>query len=64
MWDQLRIDGKGMSELVGGKLPYNPSHRYTILVRGNGQPIELYLADAQGSAGDNHGYVTVTVRAR
>jgi hypothetical protein len=63
-WQQLRIDGKGMAEQAGHDIPYNPSHHYAIEMKGTGQPIELYLADAQGSADDNHGKIQVTVRAK
>ena len=53
-----------MTELAGRPIPYDPSHTYSIEIQGTGNPIELFLSDAQGSAGDNHGQVTVTIRAR
>lgn len=61
VWNQLRINGKGMTDLAGQTIPYNPSHTYSLDVMGNGQPIEFFCLDAQDSAGDNLGAFTVTV---
>lgn len=60
-WQQLRIDGKGMMDLAGGRLDYNAGHRYQIRVKGTGKPFEFYCADAQGSWQDNKGSFNVNV---
>ena len=59
VWDQLRINGKGMTEVVGQPIPYNPQHLYRIYYLGQGKPVEFYLSDALGRPGDNKGSVTV-----
>lgn len=64
VWDQLRINGKGMTELAGKLIPYNPAHVYQIDLAGTGYPIEFFMIDAQGSAGDNHGSITVKITRR
>lgn len=61
VWDQLRINDKGMTELAGKQIPYNPSHVYQIEFIGDGNPIEFYASDAQWSSSDNHGFFTVKI---
>jgi hypothetical protein len=61
VWDQLRINGKGMTELAGETIPYNPGHVYRIDFTGDGNPLEFYMSDAQGSSSDNHGSLTVKI---
>jgi hypothetical protein len=60
-WQQLRIDGKGMSDLVGQTLAPQSSHRYQIRIKGTGKPLELYCSDAQGSWQDNKGRFDVII---
>jgi hypothetical protein len=60
VWDQLRIDGKGMTDYKK-PIPYNSKHVYQIEVPGTGRPFEFYMFDAQGSSSDNHGSLTVVV---
>ncbi|MBI2372102.1 MAG: hypothetical protein HYV08_18040 [Deltaproteobacteria bacterium] len=60
-WDQLRIDGKGMTEIAGQPIPYNPQHVYRVRYGGQGRQVELYLIDAQGSWSDNSGSITVKI---
>ena len=47
-WQTLRIDGKGMAELAGQPLPYNPQHGYRIVVTGEGRPVKLEIGQAHG----------------
>ena len=66
VWDQLRIDGRGLSEIQAengiGPVAYNPEHSYTFLYEGSGEPLELVVSDAQvGYGGDNGGGFTVDV---
>lgn len=61
VWDQLRIEGKGLSEIAGKTLLYSPKHVYRVRYRGEGRQIELHCSDAQGSWSDNHGFFTVKV---
>jgi hypothetical protein len=60
-WQQLRIDEKGLSEIVGRAIPYNPQHVYRIEIPGTGAPFEFYAIDALGSASDNSGAFEVSV---
>lgn len=60
-WNQLRINDKGMPDIAGQPIPYNPGHTYTVDMAGDGKPIEFYCSDAQGSSGDNLGAFTVMV---
>lgn len=64
-WQQLRIvDGdaeKGMIDLAGGALPYDPRHVYRVTITGRGRPLVFFLTDAVGSAADNKGAVTVRI---
>src|ERR1700741_2054141 len=60
-WNQLRIDGKGMTEIAGHDIPYNGGHSYSVEFTGDGAPIEFYMSDAMSSAGDNSGAIQVTV---
>jgi hypothetical protein len=61
VWNQLRIDDKGLNDFVTTPLAYNPAHIYQVEVPGTGQPFTFYTYDAQGSAADNHGYFVVDV---
>ncbi len=61
VWNQLRIDGKGMPDITGQPIPYNPEHVYRVRYQGQGKPVELYLSDAQGSWSDNVGSLTVKI---
>lgn len=61
VWDQLRINDKGMTELAGKPIPYNSSHVYQVEFIGDGNPIEFYAIDALGSPSDNKGFFTVKV---
>ena len=63
VWDQLRINDKGMTELAGQSIPYNPNHVYQVRIKGQGKPAELYMSDAQGSWTDNLGGTTVRIYA-
>jgi hypothetical protein len=60
-WNQLLINGKGMTELHGKTIPYNRAHEYTIETPGIGQPFEFWAYDAVGSSADNKGSWTVVV---
>jgi hypothetical protein len=62
-WQQLRIDDKGMAELHGSTIPYNPQHVYRVRIQGQGRPIVAYASDAQNSAGDNFGAFTLRIYA-
>jgi hypothetical protein len=68
-WDQLQVDGQGLSAYsaaAGGPtpLPYDPSHVYRVYVQGQGRPIQLVTADGlRGSGGDNSGGFTVRIYA-
>ena len=62
VWNQLRIDGKGMTDIAGSPIPYNPEHVYRVRYQGQGAPVELYMIDAQGSWSDNVGQLTVKIR--
>src|SRR4029077_12341432 len=33
-WQQLRIDDKGMSDLNGSPIPFNPQHTYRVRIQG------------------------------
>lgn len=61
VWNQLRINDKGMTDIAGKNIPYNPDHVYKIRYLGEGKKIELYCIDAQGSSGDNSGWFTVKI---
>jgi hypothetical protein len=61
MWQQLRINGRGMSEIKGSAIPYNGNHEYWVDLKGDGKPIEFYMSNAQGSWQDNHGQIGVSV---
>ena len=61
VWQQLRIDDKGMNDYVTTPLAYNSAHIYQIEIPGTGAPFTFYASDAQGSAGDNHGFFVVDV---
>jgi hypothetical protein len=69
-WDILRINGQGLSTYsaaAGGPnpLPYDPSHVYRVYVQGQGQPLQIVVADAaSGSGGDNSGSFTVRIAAQ
>jgi hypothetical protein len=60
-WNQLRIDGKGMSDIAGHTIPFNPSHVYEVQYIGQGKPITLWMYDAQGSSGNNTGSIYVDI---
>jgi hypothetical protein len=68
-WEQLQVDGQGLSALsaaAGGPspLPYDPSHVYRVYVQGQGRPIQLGIMDGmRGSGGDNNGGFTVRIYA-
>ena len=61
VWDQLRIDGMGMTDIAGKIIPYNPGHTYRVVYSGEGRPVEFYALDAQGSPGDNSGSFGVNI---
>ncbi len=61
VWNQLRIDDQGMTDLAGAVLAYNPQHQYRVRILGQGRPITVYALDAQGSAGDNWGSFTLKI---
>jgi hypothetical protein len=52
-WQQLRIDDRGLADIHGSAIPYNPQHVYRVRIQGQGRPIVAYASDAQNSAGDN-----------
>jgi hypothetical protein len=60
-WQQLRIDDKGMSELNGSGITYNPQHVYRVRIQGQGKPIVVYASDAQNSWSDNSGAFTLRI---
>lgn len=60
-WNQLRINDKGMPDIEGKPIPYNPNHVYQVRFKGQGKPVEFYMSDAQDSAGDNLGATTVRI---
>lgn len=61
VWNQLRIDEKGMPDIAGKPIPYNPQHIYQVRYLGQGKKIEFYALDAQGSWSDNSGAFTVKI---
>jgi len=61
VWDQLRIDDKGMTEIAGDKLPYNSNHTYSVKYEGQGKPVVFNCLDAMNSAADNSGFFTVKI---
>lgn len=61
VWNQLRIDGKGLTDIAGNQIPYNPEHVYRIRYKGEGKSVELFMSDAQGSSSDNIGSLTVRI---
>ncbi len=61
IWNQLRINDKGMTDIAGRAIPYNPDHVYKVRYQGEGKRIELYCIDAQGSWSDNSGWLTVKI---
>jgi hypothetical protein len=61
LWNQLRIDEKGMPDIAGQPIPYNPQHTYQVRYLGQGKKIEFYAVDAQGSWSDNSGAFTVRI---
>lgn len=60
-WNQLIINGKGMTEIAGQTIPYDSQHVYRIKYRGQGNRVEFYMIDAQNSWQDNLGAVTVRI---
>jgi hypothetical protein len=68
-WEQLSVDGQGLSALsaaAGGPspLPYDPSHVYRVYIQGQGRPVQLGVADGlRGSGSDNAGGFTVRIYA-
>ena len=60
-WNQLRIDNKGMMDVVGKAISYNPQHIYQVRYQGQGKPLEIYCSDAQDSWQDNSGSITVRI---
>lgn len=63
-WDHLKINGKGLAAIAGGKeaLPYNSQHTYRIRYQGEGKPLEMWIKDAkQGSHKNNTGGFRVKV---
>ena len=38
-WNQLRVDDKGLNDINGSALPYNPQHVYRVRIQGQGKPI-------------------------
>jgi len=61
IWNQLRIDDKGMTEIAGKTIPYNPKHVYRVRYTGKGKQVEFFLSDAQWSWSGNSGSVTVKI---
>lgn len=61
VWSQLRIDDRGLPEIAGTPIPYNPQHTYQVRLQGQGKPVEIYCSDAQGSWSDNSGAFTVRI---
>jgi len=61
VWNQLRINDKGLTDIAGKALPYNPEHVYMVRYLGDGKKLELYCSDAQGSSSDNSGFFTVKI---
>ena len=61
LWNQLRIDDKGMPDIAGKSIPYNPQHVYQVRYLGKGKRVEFYCSDAQGSWQDNSGSFTVKI---
>lgn len=60
-WNQLRVDDKGLSDIAGSTLPYNPQHVYRVRVQGQGKPIVAHSSDAQASWSDNAGAFTLKI---
>jgi PAN domain len=58
VWQGLLIDGKGLQDLSGQKIPYNSQHVYRIYLTGQGGPIKLTL---NGGHGDMFGGFTVRI---
>lgn len=61
VWSQLRINDKGLTDIAGLQIPYNPQHVYQVRYMGEGKRIQLYCSDAQGSSSDNSGSFTVNI---
>jgi len=61
VWDQLRIDDKGMTEIAGKTIPYNSSHIYRVKYQGQGKPVVFYCSDAQWSSDGNSGSFSVKI---
>ena len=61
VWNQLRINEKGLPDIAGKSIPYNPQHVYQVRYLGEGKTIELYCSDTQGSWSDNSGSFTVKI---
>ena len=62
-WNQLRVDDKGLNDINGSALPYNPQHVYRVRIQGQGKPIVAYASDAQNSWSDNAGSFTLRIYA-
>ncbi|MFA5179851.1 MAG: hypothetical protein WC405_00900 [Syntrophales bacterium] len=61
VWNQLRINDKGLTDIEGKDLTYNPEHVYKVRYLGEGKKIQLYCIDAQSSSSDNSGWFTVKI---
>ena len=61
LWRQLQVNGQGLDELAGqpGKIPYSPSHTYSVTVTSLSGPLQLVTGD--GSREDNSGAFHVTI---
>ena len=57
-WNAFRIDGKGMKDLVGQTIPYNPQHVYWIPYTGQGKRVSFGINEAHGGM---LGLVTVRI---
>lgn len=61
-WQQLRINDKGLSEIAGSSIAYNPNHVYAVRLLGEGKPVVIYASDAQDGGEGNFGAFTVAIR--
>lgn len=59
--NQLKVNGKGLSEIAGRVLPYDPGHVYRVLVLGEGQKLEFYSDNVLEDGMHNSGAYTVRI---
>ncbi len=58
VWSSLRIDKRGLVDIAGHNLPYNPLHVYSVRYKGRGKPLELLINKTNS---DSRGTFTVKI---